>query len=235
MISLTNIYSPTTTFLFHSTSYFFYYLLYCLEVDRVHVVIFAMPLEEGGSTSLGRRPTQENPFFKFIVTCCRYGYSRIRPRRRNFQRSTSGWKLLCLLALLGCIIQFFVMQKLRNTKNFLLPIKASYLSENVQSIFYCFYWIKIHTFLYLKAPRYLLLDIDEESQPKCKQIFESSIPHSLRHNTTDKELIKLLFGDKINLAYVAHSDSNDRTSMMQGLLCSNTSNEWILLTIVEKG
>ncbi len=140
MISLTNIYSPTITFLFHSTFYFFYYLLYCLEVDRIHVVIFAMPLQEVGSTSLGRRTTQKNLFFEYIAACWIDGYlSWFRPTRRNFQRSTSGWKLLCLLALLGCIIQFFVIQKLRNTENVLLPIKTSYRSENVQSIFYCFY------------------------------------------------------------------------------------------------
>jgi hypothetical protein len=61
------------------------------------------------------------------------------------------------------------------------------------------------------------------------------MPHNLQHNATDKELVNSLFGKKMNLADVIQSDSNERVPIMQGKLCSNSSNEWMLLTNFEKG
>ncbi len=79
------------------------------------------------------------------------------------------------------------------------------------------------------------MDIDGNSEPQCKQIFENVIPNIARHNITDKNLVRLLFGNKIHPVYVTHSDTNETITMMQAKLCSNTSNEWILFTILEKG
>jgi hypothetical protein len=80
-----------------------------------------------------------------------------------------------------------------------------------------------------------LLGIDGLSEPRCKPIFESSVPYSLQQNITDKELINSLFGKKINLAYVIRSYPKERAPIMQGKLCLNSSNEWMLLTILGKG
>jgi hypothetical protein len=79
------------------------------------------------------------------------------------------------------------------------------------------------------------LDVDDNSQTKCEQIFESIIPHIVRHNITDKELVQSLFGARFNPVYLTHSDANKTTPIMQGKLCSNTSNEWIWFTFLEEG
>jgi len=79
------------------------------------------------------------------------------------------------------------------------------------------------------------LNINDDRQPICKQIFETIIPNIVRHNITDKDLVQTLFEKNFNPAYLTHSDKNETIPNMQGKLCSNTSNEWILLTILEKG
>ncbi len=81
----------------------------------------------------------------------------------------------------------------------------------------------------------MLLDIDNNSRPICKQIFQNIIPHIVRNNITDKDLVQSLFGNKFNPVYLTNSDSNETMPIMQVELCSNISNEWISFTILEKG
>lgn len=52
---------------------------------------------------------------------------------------------------------------------------------------------------------------------------------------TDKELIDSVIGKKINQAYVIQSDAGEKVPTIQGKLCSNSSKEWMILTILKKG
>jgi hypothetical protein len=139
-----------------------------------------------------------------------------------------------MLVSIGCLITLILSNKLKNTDGSFLFSKKFFRSENVQSILYCFCLVKIH-FLYITVPRYLLLGVDDTSKSKCKAIFEHSVPYSLRQNITDKKLIDSLIGKKIDLAYVIRSDGGEKVPIIQGKFCSNSSNEWMLVTILEKG
>ena len=77
--------------------------------------------------------------------------------------------------------------------------------------------------------------MDDNSKPKCKSIIERSVPHNLQQNITDKEFIESLFGKKVSLAYVIQSEAGEEVPIIQGKFCSNSSNEWMLLTILGKG
>jgi hypothetical protein len=79
------------------------------------------------------------------------------------------------------------------------------------------------------------LDVDNTRKFHCKQIFSNIIPNIARPDSIDIDLIQSLFGTRFNPVYLTHSDTNETIPIMQGKLCSNVFNEWILLTILEKG
>lgn len=84
-----------------------------------------------------------------------------------------------------------------------------------------------------KVPKYILLDLDQDKQRKCNQMHEEIVPHNVQANMTDKDLVRSLFNNRVNLAYVINSDANLETIPMQGNLCKNASYEWLLLTIID--
>ena len=156
----------------------------------------------------------------------------IRPTLSTSWRGKSCLNALYLLVSIGCLITLILSNNWKNTEGSFLFSKKFFRPENVQSILYHFYLVKIH-FLYVIVPRYLLLGVDGKS--KCKSIFEHSVPYNLRRNITDKELIDSLIGKKVNLAYVIQSDVGENAPTIQGKFCSNSSNEWMILSILEKG
>jgi hypothetical protein len=79
------------------------------------------------------------------------------------------------------------------------------------------------------------LDINNNRQATCKQIFENVVPNIKQFNITDKELVRLFLGKNFNPAYIAYRDSNETIPMMHGKFCSNTSNQWILFTVLQEG
>ena len=66
-------------------------------------------------------------------------------------------------------------------------------------------------------------------------MLEKRIPHNLSPNMNDKDLVKSLFGNRVNLAYVIHSDAHQGANPMQGKLCKNASHEWLLLAFADQG
>jgi hypothetical protein len=155
-----------------------------------------------------------------------------RPTLRTSRCRRSYLIALYMFVSIGCLITLILSNKLKNTDGPFLFSKKFFRPENVQSILCCFYLFKF-IFLYIIVPRYLLLGVDGKS--KCKSIFEHSVPYNLRRNITDKELIDSLIGKKINLAYVIQSDVGENAPTIQGKFCSNSSNEWMILSIFDKG
>ncbi|UJR16127.1 hypothetical protein I4U23_003039 [Adineta vaga] len=73
----------------------------------------------------------------------------------------------------------------------------------------------------------------------CFAFLYRYMPETKKHllqeiSVTNKNLIQLLFGTKINLAYVTHSNINETLSIKHAKLCSNSSNEWILFTAFDR-
>ncbi len=89
--------------------------------------------------------------------------------------------------------------------------------------------------MFVEVPEYFWLYVGRHSRAKCKEIFKNIIPFTVDHVIADKNVVQSLFGNIFNRAYFIHSDSSETIPVMQGSLCSNTSNEWILFSIVERG
>ena len=89
--------------------------------------------------------------------------------------------------------------------------------------------------MFAKVPQYLVLDVDHNNRSICRSIVESVLPYTVRHISSDKDLVQSLFGNKFNPTYLTHVGSDETTPIRQGRLCSNTSNQWISLTYLDKG
>ncbi len=213
----------------------FFRCIFFYLIKRANSVICVMWRTEIGSIPLPEQARQRNLLLQYIWPYRTNGFSFIRPTRRFCLRWRSWLNVFFIGALLILILRFVLREKIGKTANFPLPNEMSYRSRNIRSI-YILFLLHWNSYFYLsKAPQYLLLDIDDNSRPICKQILENIIPHIVRNNATDKDLVQSLFANKLNPTYLTHSDSNETIPIMQGKLCSNSSNEWILFTILEKG
>lgn len=85
------------------------------------------------------------------------------------------------------------------------------------------------------VPRYLLLSVGGRAHPMCRAIFERILPTTESDNFTDADLIKSLFGNQQNSAFVSISTTDKSMSTMRGKFCSTASREWLLFTTFDDG
>ncbi|CAF1006211.1 unnamed protein product [Adineta steineri] len=147
---------------------------------------------------------------------CSYSFFLTNPRRYRYQNCNTLCNTVFIIVIF-CLTTWLVSQQ--NTQ-----IKASTLSP----------WQTSYESKRIQIPHYLLLDIDDRSESKCKQIFQNVIPNIEQNNMKDKDFIRSLFENKISSAYITYSDMDKAIPEIRAKLCSNISYEWILFSIVEK-
>ncbi len=168
------------------------------------------------------------------------------PRRRWFdgfslihcRRYYHRYRILCSIVCIPliCCILLAILYK-GNQKQIILSFLNTtvHRSTIVRGIKPCFYQIVVLIFLFKIAPKFLILDTNNQRPSICKQIYEHIVPNIRVFNITDKDLVQLFFGKYINPSYIAYSNTSEATLIMQGKFCSNTSNQWMFLTVIQKG
>jgi hypothetical protein len=84
------------------------------------------------------------------------------------------------------------------------------------------------------VPRYLLISFGGRRRTICQPIFERIIPNTESDTNADGTLIKSLFGNRQNPAFVSISTTNKSMPRMRGKFCSTASSGWILFTTFDE-
>ena len=69
----------------------------------------------------------------------------------------------------------------------------------------------------------------------CEPVYEGLIPDLKSFNVSNKAFVQTFLGKGLNLSQVAYTKTDVRMPNMPGEYCSNTTHQWILLTIYPEG